>query len=173
MKNLELFLKQVVKGSFGVELVALTDPKMNKRNNPYFGRLKKQSRITNVALGVSYENVVNSRLRAEDKLPNFVAEAPKGKRWCQGSAFLLESEKDCTKKYLRTLMRKNSKINVTYFLDGVAVDNVDVLADIKQWVQKPNKPTNQGLDDENLVIVRDFSIENIIYIKQGEKEYRK
>ena len=168
MEKLNVFLNGLVKGSFGIELVAVTEPRMNKKGNPYFGRVRKQTRMTNIALGVSYENIVNARLEREDKVANFISQAPKGRFWI--NSYILGNTKDNTKKYLRTIMRRNTKVENIFYLDGYPVYGEE-LEVIKAWIAPSVKPTNQGLDDENLEIVRDFSIENIIYIKQGKKEY--
>ena len=55
LENIREFVKGINKGTFGITLVAMTEPSgMRKTNNPYVGRVKKISYTTNVALGYDY-----------------------------------------------------------------------------------------------------------------------
>ena len=45
------------------------------------------------------------------------------------------------------------------------------MAIINEFLIKANKNTNQGTSTE--VVVRDFKVENIILLKQGDKEYNR
>lgn len=167
------FCNNINKGTFGISLVAVTEPKMNKKGNPFFGRVKKATYITNVALGYTYENVVNNRLDRKGLESNFESEKPKGKSWLE-FPYLLVSDKDNTQQYLRTTMRKNSKIDNIYLLDGKIVNDLDIINQIKQWLPKPSTSAKQetfGLAEEEQVIVRDFKVENIVSLMQGEKKY--
>lgn len=173
IQSVNEFCKQINKGTFGISLVAVTEPKMNKKGNPFFGRVKKATYITNVALGYTYENVVNNRLDRKGLESNFESEKPKGKSWLE-FPYLLVSDKDNTQQYLRTTMRKNSKIDNIYLLDGKIVNNLDIINQIKQWLPKPSTSAKQetfGLTEEEQVIVRDFKVENIVSLMQGEKNY--
>lgn len=173
IQSVNEFCKQINKGTFGISLVAVTEPKMNKKGNPFFGRVKKATYITNVALGYTYENVVNNRLDRKGLESNFESEKPKGKSWLE-FPYLLVSDKDNTQQYLRTTMRKNSKIDNIYLLDGKIVNDLDIINQIKQWLPKPSTSAKQetfGLTEEEQVIVRDFKVENIVSLMQGEKNY--
>ena len=48
------FTQNVSRGTFGISLITLTEPKMNKRGNPFYGRVHKATYMTNVALGYDY-----------------------------------------------------------------------------------------------------------------------
>lgn len=173
IQSVNEFCKNINKGTFGISLVAVTEPKMNKKGNPFFGRVKKATYITNVALGYTYENVVNNRLDRKGLESNFESEKPKGKSWLE-FPYLLVSDKDNTQQYLRTTMRKNSKIDNIYLLDGKIVNDLDIINQIKQWLPKPSTSAKQetfGLTEEEQVIVRDFKVENIVSLMQGEKNY--
>lgn len=172
MKDLRSFVHGLTKGTFGVTITTETEPRMRKTNNPYFGRVKKVTRLTNVALGYGYENVVNARLEREGKSADFEADKPKGKSWELYPLFLC-SDKDETQKYLRTTMRKNTATKSVLTLDGEVVTDADTIAHIKSFIQSSAKPTNQGLEDENVVIVRDYKVQGIVSIEQGEKMWRR
>lgn len=170
-QNIEQFVNELKKGTMGIKLISVTDVRMNKTNNPYYGRVKKVSLLTNVGLGLNYENVVNNRLVREGKENNFVAQAPKGKKWLNYPLTLV-SEKDENVKYLRTTMYKNTTKETKYIIDN-KIANENEIAIMKQFIPKSSKPKNQGLDEENAVIVRDFKFENIYLLKQGKKKFER
>ena len=170
MKNLREFVTSLTKGVFGIVIIAKTEPRMRKTNNPYFGRVQKVTRLANVAVGYNYENVVNNRLEQEGKGQlHFTAQKPNGKSWVKGYENLfLVADKDGTTEYLRTTMRRNTKGTSMYLVDGRTATDAEV-AEIKTFIQSSAKPTNQGLDDGDEVIVRDYKVENIVSIQLGEK----
>lgn len=175
MKTIKEFCESVSRGTFGVSVIAITEPKMNKRGNPYFGRVHKATYMSNVALGYDYENVVNARLERKGLDSDFVAEKPKGKNWDM-YPFILQSDKDNSVKYLRCTMRPNTATKVVYILDGKVVTDEDVLLAIKSWVTKSSysvKQTESGLDEKEQVIVRDFKLEGIIALAQGVKQFNR
>lgn len=172
IKSVSDFCEVINKGTFGIQLLAVTEPKMNKKNNPYFGRVHKATYIANIALGYDYENVVNARLIKQGLEPNFKSVAPKGTRFI--SDFMLEKISDPSVTYLRTTMQGSTKEQHCYYLDGVEVTDQNLLADILEWVTTPSKSAKQsshGLDD-NQVVVRNFTTSNIVCLKQGNKVYK-
>lgn len=173
IQSVNEFCKNINKGTFGISLVAVTTPKMNKKNNPFFGRVQKATYITNVALGYTYEHCVNNRLFRNGLNTNFESDKPKGKTWLE-FPYLLCSDKDNTQHYLRTTMRKNSKIENIYLLDGEIVNDLEIINQIKEWLPKPStsaKQENCGLVDDEQVVIRDFKVENIVSLTQGSKKY--
>ena len=169
------FVNSVSRGTFGVTLITITEPKMRKTNNPYFGRVHKASYLINVALGYDYENTVNNRLSKKGLDASFEAEKPKGKSWCE-YPYLLQADKDASVKYLRCTMRKNTKARTVFILDGKIVTDDAIEAQIKTFIQTSNaskKQAESGLDDAEQVIVRDFKLEGIIYLGQGEKSFNR
>ena len=170
MKNLREFVTSLTKGVFGVVIIAKTEPRMRKTNNPYFGRVQKVTRLANVAIGYNYENVVNNRLEQEGKGQlHFTAQKPNGKSWIKGYENLfLVADKDGTTEYLRTTMRRNTKPTTMYLVDGKEATPSQE-AEIKTFTETSAKPKNQGLNDGDEVIVRDYKVENIVSIQLGEK----
>ena len=169
------FCVNVPRGTFGISMITLTEPKMNKKNNPYFGRVHKASYMTNVALGYDYENVVNARLGRKGLDSDFVAEKPKGKSW-DNYPFILQSDKDSNVKYLRCTMRPNTISKSVYLLDGQIVKDDNIVAEIKSWVPSKGisvKQAESGLEENEQVVVRDFKLEGVIAMSQGEKEYKR
>lgn len=172
MKDLRSFVSTLTKGTFGIVIECETEPRMRKTDNPYFGRVTKRSRIVNVAIGYDYENVVNNRREREGKATDFVADKPKGKHWVQFPT-ILASDKAEGQQYLRTTMRANTKPTSVFLLDGKVVESAATIEHIKSFIQSSYKPQNQGLEDGNEVIVRDYKVESVVRITQGEKVWEK
>lgn len=169
--SVENFVSNITKGTFGITMITKTEPKMNKRNNPYFGRVHKITYLSNVGLGISYENTINNRLERKELENNYQAEKPKGKHFI--SDFILVSDKDSSVHYLRTTMYKNTHTESIYLLDGQIIDG-DVLNEIKSFIPQVTsckKQEGAGLQDKEQVIVRDFKLENIIHLSQGQKVF--
>ena len=166
------FCAVINKGTFGVQILSVTEPKMNKKGNPFFGRVKKATYLSNVALGYNYENVVNNRLEKQGLEPTFKSVAPKGTRFI--SDFMLEKISDPSVTYLRTTMQGSTTEKHSYYLDGVEVTDPNLLAELMVWITLPTKSAKQsehGLD-ENQVVVRNFTTSNIVCLKQGSKVYK-
>ena len=169
------FVQNVSRGTFGITLIAVTEPKMNKRGNPFYGRVKKATYMSNVALGYDYENVVNARLERKGEEGTFQAEKPKGKSW-DVYPFILQSDKDESIKYLRCTMRPNTATKTLFILDGEIVTDADTILAIKGWLPKsaPSvKQTESGLSDEEQVIVRDYKLDGILCLTLGEKVFNR
>lgn len=171
--SVKMFVNNEIKnGTFGVVITTETEPRMRKTNNPYFGRVRKVTRLTNVAIGYGYENVVNAHLDREGKTADFEADKPKGKHWVTYPT-ILASDKDESIEYLRTTMRKNTTTRSVFTLDGNVIEDPTIVAEIKSFIQSSSKPTNQGVEDGNEVIVRDYKLEGILSISQGEKHWER
>ena len=86
-----------IKGGSFCHITMVTEPKMNKRGNPYFGLVLKNSSC-NYLLGVDYESRVQKNESKEGLEEGFVVEPPKGK--VHVNNILLKDEKTGTKFYL-------------------------------------------------------------------------
>jgi hypothetical protein len=171
LNSVNAFVEETTKGTFGIQLLAVTEPAMNKKGNPFFGRVKKATYLANVALGYDYENCVNIRLEKQGSEPNFTTQPPKGRRFIND--FILEKIKDTSVKYLRTTMNGGTTEKHCYFLDDKEVTDASLLAEIDKWIIKPSvsaKQARHGLVT-NQVIVRDFTISNIVALQQGNDVY--
>ena len=133
----------------------------------------KVSHYKNVTLQRNYANAVENR--SNNPLP-YNVEAPKGREWvkdCEG--ILLVSTTDPTKFYLRVSMNKNSKVESTYYVGEKEATDEEV-AIIKAHLPKKDyackKQLAYGVDEDNQVKVKDFTLSNIVSIKYGERELK-
>lgn len=169
------FCKNVTRGTLGITMVTMTIPKLKKTNNPYFGRVMKITYMTNLALGYDYENTLNNRLKKKDIDVKYKSEKSNGRNWCL-YPYILQADRDENIKYLRCVIRNDMTIKTAYLLDGNIVGG-DLLSDIKQYCYKSNnyckKQAEYGLSKEEQVNTKDYLIDGVLLLKQGEKEYRK
>jgi hypothetical protein len=169
--SIESFCSNLTRNTFGIVVTANTEPKMRKTNNPYMGRVRKVSTYTNVALGRDYQAAVNSRLEQSGEKADFVAAPPRGMHHYGQGGFLLQSDSDESKYYLRLTMNRNTKIESRYMVDGRAATDAEV-AEIKTFlpsVAPSAKQAASGLSDEDQVRLVSVNIENIEEIRQGNR----
>lgn len=157
-------------------LTTITEPKMNKRNNPYYGRVTKKTVITGVRTGVSYSNCVDASLVRNDIDNHIVTEKPNGKSWITLNKILV-SDKDPNQFYLRTSWDKSTKVQSSIlYLDGQEITNTDILAEIKSFMPKPSESKKQadlGLTGSEQISIKDYKFESIVEIQQGDKKFSK
>ena len=173
--ELKEFIESLGNGRY-FTLTTITEPKMNKRNNPYYGRVTKKSVITGVRTGVSYERCVDASLGRNNIDDHITTEKPFGKSWVIVNKILM-SDKDNNQLYLRTSWDKSTKVqSSTLYLDGQEVTDADILTEIKSFMPKPSESKKQadlGLSGVEQISVRDYKFESIAEIKFGDKVWRK
>lgn len=174
IENAVAWFEHFTRNTFGVKVITITEPKMNKTGNPFYGRVRKITEYVNVAIGRNYYNAMAARLERSgldvdvDAIPQ---EKPRGKHhWGEGEIFL-QSDKDDSVFYLRLTMNGNTKKNVTYLLDG-KVATEEQIAEFKPWLPKVSTSAKQsalGLSDKEQVIVNDVLLCNVIEVRQGDR----
>ena len=172
--ELKQFIESLGNGQY-FSLITLTEPKMNKRNNPYYGRVTKKSVITGVRTGVSYSNCVDASLGRNNIDDHITTEKPFGKSWVVVNKILV-SDKDSNQFYLRTSWDKSTKVQSSaLYLDGQEVTDTDILADIKSFIPKPSESKKQatlGLTGQEQISIKDYKFESIQEIKCGDKVWK-
>ncbi len=173
--KLNEFIESMGNGRY-FTLTTLTEPKMNKRNNPYFGRVTKQSVITGVRTGVSYSNCVDASLVRNDIDNHIVTEKPFGKTWVVLNKILV-SDKDNNQLYLRTSLDKSTKVQSSkLLLDGQEITDNQIIEEIKSFMPKPSESKKQadlGLSGVEQINIRDYKFESIQEIKCGDLIWNK
>ena len=187
LKNVQDFVKGINKGTFGICMVTLTEPKMKKglgynrstktynEENRLFGKVKKLTYTANVALGYDYVGYLRAKAEKQGIVDfKFETEKPKGKSWF-AHPYLLVSDTDEMKHYLRCYYRPNTKSIPLYYVNGnLATENE--VEYIKRFMDEPKpskKQVESGLDAKNEVLVRDYSFDSVIALWQGDKVYNR
>lgn len=176
IQQAESFIRGNIKrNSFGVVVVTMTEPRMNKTGNPFLGRVRKMSEIVNIALGRDYYTAVGARLERnglEIAPTDIQHQAPKGRHHYGEGGFFLQSDKDPDVFYLRLTENKNTTRKVTYLLDGHVASDKE-LDEIKKFFPSTNysssKQSALGLSDADQVKVTDVLLTNVVEIRQGTK----
>lgn len=174
MNDLRSFISSMQNGTF-FTLVAETEPKMNKRNNTYYGRVTKRTTLTSLQTGVSYENCCGNALVRNGKDGEYQSDKPFGKSWDIPNKVLV-SDKDNSQLYFRVCIKKSSIAKSVYYLDGVEITDNDIMAEIKSFMPKPSeckKQAEAGLEGKEQIVVRDYKFQSIIEIRQGNKVWSK
>ena len=174
MNSIFDFVDNIHKGTFGMVLVASTEPKMRKTNNPFYGRVRKVSKVVNSALGYSYETYVNARLERKSLAGDFKAMPLPWGQWVNG--YENEVIENKGKLYIRVTILPNTIAKPTYYVDG-RLATEDEMAVIRTFLQEPSfsdRQADKGLTDlEEQVMVRAYALDNIISISQGENIYER
>lgn len=164
LKNILLKLN----GTPFISFITDTEVRMNKTNNPYHGRVKKQ-KFTVVQSGFDYERSVNNRLKKEGKEDDFSSVPNWMKLVDENNLFLVTDKKTETKFYFRYQYVSNKPLETTYFLDGKKVEKDTILPLIKPFLPKSNNYSNQNLD--NPLRFSTVKLENIKEITINKTHY--
>lgn len=152
-----------VKGCQFMNVVAITDPDMYLRNNPFRGRVKKVV-ITRMQYGYSYENAVNNRLDREGCESDFKAEPLSWGAWVKGMENKVIEHKDML--YLRTYCVRNAKPHTFYYLDGHRA-SAEEYAEFSQWLKPSStsaKQSEAGLAEEFQVKPRNYKFSSLVAV---------
>lgn len=168
MNQVNQVSENLKKGQFGYTIVTKTTPKMNKTGNPFIGRVEKVSVYTNAMLGCNYTNIVNNRLENEGKERDFVAQAPKGRKFY--NSFFDQSEKDDSVFYLKiAFYKERTHVTSNYLIDG-ELATPEQVEQIKEFLPKNySSAASQGLEEEDEVKMIAPKFDNVVAIVQGEK----
>lgn len=161
--ELQVLLAQVRTSTFAT-ITTVTEPKMNKKGNPFYGRTKKRA-TSNVTLNFNYANSVNNQRNKEadlDKEPEiFVPHARKWGERIDGTCLVQH------KGEVYAEMKFNGKpSNIEYFVDGQLTEKKELAL----WLTEPkSNAEHQGVEKE--IILRDVKLSNIAEIKLKGEQY--
>jgi hypothetical protein len=149
--------------------IARTPVKMNKtmagdrsKPNPYLDKVVKEQK-SNVFINFNYQNSVNRALAKEGKEADFEAKPRKWGVKVPGTPLVTHEG-----RYYLEARFLNNEPSVKYLMEGQEIEK-DLL---KPYITEKNVESikeNQGL--EEIVIMRDFKIDNIMQITFGGTTY--
>lgn len=142
----------------------------------------KVTEYTNVTFERSYGQAVKNRILKNLKKQGadvkkadveFTPDAMKGMHWVsEWENILAQSDKDNEQFYLRVAMNANSKVTTTYLINGkeATAEELEIIkADLKPSKRDFSKQHEAGVAEGDEVIVFVSKIENLCYVKSGEK----
>lgn len=140
---------------------AETEPTMNKKNNPFYGKVGKVSFVSSV-VGYVYENVINNRRKKETKELELACEQFKsaGLKW---GSFVDNSK--CViahndRHYIQNIVLKTRKPVYVWKETGKKL-SVNEVAELKIFFPKKKEGGRQGLSAEKTAIIRTYCLDNI------------
>lgn len=154
-------LNQIDKSTF-INLTTLTDVRMNKTNNPYFGRVKKLSNC-NYLIGNDYEKRVKNNEKKEGLEGDFVAEEMKGKRHIS-KCVCIDTKTEQT-HYLMVERFDEIKPTVSYICEGNPIEKQL----FEGYMTKVYESQKQ--EQEKKVMVITPKIDNIKTISINKEQY--
>lgn len=182
-ENVYEMLNNLKKGVYS-SISYLCDCKMNKRNNPYYGRVKKLTVYNSIKFGVSYANVMEKQATKAGNEPEkaYIVNTNTGKgNWVFGLKDILTRNEETGKEYLHIAIYPESKTESYYILDGLIVKkDSKVYEEIKSWDNSLKKAKNEpcekqkeyGVTKEVFVKTPTFILTNVISIKQGNRVWQ-
>ena len=185
---MEQFINSNIKGgTFGIYVATLTEKTMNKGGrkgvapNPLLGKVFTLALYQNAITGCSYRNLVKSECKREGiNVDDFDKVFPPSETYADTDNNKIFTHKTSGKKYFRLYLsngRERSKVKYeTLILDGDVYrkPTSEEVATIKAYT--PSKSTSakqEGLGMANIVEVRNITLENVLFIKQGDKEMKR
>lgn len=152
-----------VKSAVPATVLAVTEEKMNKTSNPYYGRVTKRQ-VSNIFINFDYAKAVNKRLVKEGKEADFVPSARKWGEKLPGTCLVFHKGE----YYLEVGYLTNNAPKVEYLLDGVVSDK----SVFETYLKSSNSSSaHQGVSDENEVIIRSFKASSILELSVNGKKY--
>lgn len=154
-----------VRGARKAAIVTVTEPKMRKTANPYYGSVEKISH-TLVDLNINYENKVNNQLGREGKEPEFEA----GGNWHSpvvrpdGTLTPFAKHNKTGEIYLRVVL---DKVLSTEYIDRTTGEVIPE-STLEPWLQR-SEPSNQGTDKPIRLFTPKLS--NVRGVTYGGKTY--
>lgn len=188
---------------------SITEPKMNKRNNPFYGKILKKSEIIAI-INFDYENNVNNARVKEtlqmakqfgvensliQKLLNELSEKERKEKAKETTTKFKAKERKWgkhifnpyTRKYSRIMLEHTNKagqhknyvqVRVLktkkpeyFYKDSQEKLNEIEIKQLKEFFPKRQRNKNQELNEENEIIVRDYTLENVIAINLNKRKF--
>lgn len=168
-KIISVIIENSNNGTTPISFESHTTPKMNKRGNPFFGKVKKISFVGGL-IGTIYENSVNNQLDRENKESNFVVQPRKWGVRDENHRFLIRHTKkgeSFERSYLSVKVQQTHRKPIYIDTENGEVISVETLRPFLPKSKKPN--TQWNLDKE--VMERDYEISNLKNISIGGKKF--
>lgn len=176
LTDLETLLRQSDRSTM-ISFVAVTDPDMRRRGNPFcrkHGRriepcVRKVSSLGGALIGCSYTRIVDNRRRAQG-LPVGTSKLKTGRprAWGQhvGDSPLIELRSgDTCRLYLQVIVRNRNDA----FFDKRTGEEIDRQA-VAEWLAERDRGY-QHQQLQNPVIVKDFALSSIARLRFRGTEY--
>lgn len=159
-------------GQFGASVVLSTEPTMNKRGNPYLGRVRKVTYYNDVMIGCEYANVVTNRAeRSSGVTEKYDPQASKCGAWIDDNYKYCRQKPNTKQCYFQFIFRLNTNPKPIWFVDNRIATSEEIEV-IKSFLSGGNKSYNKqhdyGIIDGEEVDIRCPKVENVMEIRFSE-----
>ena len=188
---------------------SITEPKMNKRKNPFYGKILKKSKIIAI-INFDYENNVNNARVKEtlkmaeqfgvendliQKLLNELSEKERKEKAIETTEKFEAKERKWgkhmfnpyTRKYSRIMIEHTNKSDeyknyiqirvlktnkpIYFYKDNDKILNENEIEQLKEFFPKRQRNKTQKLNKENEIIVRDYTLKNVIAMNLNKRKF--
>lgn len=125
-----------------------------------------------VNMGHNYEQLVNGRKKKEGQEKDFVAQKTYTQKITENG--MLQEHERTGQAYLRVYRNVSKDLAPRSIIvdgEGNVWETKDFYNTFAEFLPKPSNNSSQGLRGENEIIVHNYKIENVQYVKRGELEY--
>jgi hypothetical protein len=154
-------IQRTVKGTTVVSIDAVTEPKMNKTGNPYYGKVEKHCRMDGM-IGFDYENSVNNQAKREGLAPDREA---KPRQW----GVLTADRLFVVHNGAYYLQMKCQSASDPIYKNRTTGEEIPVISLDRFLPARSSSSTQEGLEKE--IVVRDVKLCNVKKIRMFGVEY--
>lgn len=170
MRVNENIFSGITAGTKGIVVEMIAEPKMNKRGNPFIGRVLKRTTFVHPYLGCNYGSMVNRQGERQGIDDTFKADSIK---WATNlNAYFIEHNgtKDM---YLKVGVCHDTIIKSSYILDGrvATAEEVEQIQSFMPSATDSQKQLAYGIEAEKQVKWRTINMAHIVSVRQGTKTY--
>lgn len=177
---------ELKKALLGYYVTVLTDARMRKTGNPFYGRVKKRTTYYSPILGGDYRRIIDRRTRqcnpdwfrstASETSQPFNSDSTSQSSWKQTSTyyndFILQSISNPDQFYLSLGSRPTTRYYTTWLVDGreATPKEIEALLPFLYTHSKEDaRQSARGIPPEKQYRPWQVKLENIVEIRQGER----
>lgn len=157
------------KGCTFMNVMSLTEPSMNKRNNPFYGRVKKFTSVQ-MQFNYDYERAVNNRLVKQGLEPTFSGEKLPWGKWVKDEARGINMTNKVIEHngelYMRAYCVRNAKPHTFYLIDGhlATSEEIEMLKMFLKEKEESQKQSESGLIEEYQVKPKVYKFVSLVAV---------
>ena len=167
--NKDLF-SGITAGTKGITIEMIAEPKMNKRGNPFIGRVLKHTTFISPYLGCNYGSMVTREGQRQGVNDTF---NPDTIKWANNvNAYFIE-HKTSGDYYLKVGLKPDTIVKSSYLVDGreATAEEVEQIQSFMPAPSDSKKQSEYGIEAERQVKWRTINMENVVSVRQGTTTY--
>lgn len=170
MRVNENIFSGITAGTKGITIEMVAEPKMNKRGNPFIGRVLKRTTFIHPYLGCNYGSMVTREGQRQGIDDSF---NPDTIKWANNiNAYFIE-HKTSGDYYLKVGVKSDTIVKSYYLVDGreATAEEVEQIQSFMPPASDSQKQLAYGIEPEKQIKWRTINMEHIVSVRQGAKTY--